>query len=60
MPIFEYSCRTCGFRFEKLQKAGETSPVACPGCGSVEVKKELSPFSAATGAPSAAACFSGG
>jgi putative FmdB family regulatory protein len=54
MPIFEYSCLKCGFRFEKVQQPG----VVCLECGSLEVKKELSAFS--TGASSSSACFSGG
>lgn len=49
MPMFEYSCIACGFRFEKLQKSGEADKVICPACGSAEVKRELSPFSSSTG-----------
>ncbi len=33
MPIYEYQCRKCGFRFEKLQKLSEPPPGKCPECG---------------------------
>ncbi|MBI2354563.1 MAG: zinc ribbon domain-containing protein [Deltaproteobacteria bacterium] len=58
MPIYEYSCRTCGYRFEKVQKSGTEHETTCPNCDSAEVQKELSSFS--TGASSSSACFSGG
>jgi len=59
MPIYEYSCRQCGHRFEKLQKNATEEPVACPSCGSVVVSKEFSSFSS-TGSLSSASCNSGG
>jgi len=72
MPIYEYRCGGCGRRFEELQRLGaDASGVACPACGSAEVAKQLSTFASAVsspsaggampcGAPSAAACGSGG
>jgi putative FmdB family regulatory protein len=59
MPLFEYSCMKCGYRFEKLQKDANVQSAECPLCGSVEVKKELSTFSSG-GSTSASSCFSGG
>ena len=58
MPIFEYVCKKCGNRFEKLQKSGIGEESSCPDCGSAEVKRELSAFSAGTGSESK--CHSGG
>ncbi len=58
MPIFEYVCVSCGRRFEKLLKAGVTDNPDCPVCGSAEVNKQLSTFSA--GASSSADCPSSG
>jgi putative FmdB family regulatory protein len=52
MPMFEYSCNACGFRFEKLQKSAEAGQVDCPACGSADVKKELSTFSSSAGSSS--------
>lgn len=57
MPIFEYSCLKCGFRFEKVQQPGVERETVCLECGSPEVKKELSAFSMGA---SSSACFSGG
>jgi len=55
MPIFEYSCKDCGTRFEKLvRRTGDE--ILCPSCGKDEVAQELSTFAAhANGAPKEAA-----
>jgi len=45
MPIFEYVCRHCGDKFEKIVTT--TSRVECPSCHSEEVEKQLSVFSVA-------------
>jgi putative FmdB family regulatory protein len=42
MPIFEYKCSKCGKEFEKLIFGNQK--VACPGCGSDDVKKKFSVF----------------
>lgn len=42
MPIFEYSCRNCGARFELLVRSADVP--ACPACGSEDLHKELSAF----------------
>ncbi|HBG04077.1 MAG TPA: zinc ribbon domain-containing protein [Geobacter sp.] len=47
MPIFEFTCKGCGNRFEKLQKSDSACQAECPACGSVEVQKEFSTFSSA-------------
>ena len=33
MPIYEYECNHCSFRFEQKQKFSENGPVPCPQCG---------------------------
>ena len=33
MPLYEYQCKKCGFRFEKLQKFSDPPPAKCPECG---------------------------
>jgi putative FmdB family regulatory protein len=60
MPVYEYSCLKCGYRFEKLQKNSSTNESDCPSCGSKEVKRELSTFSSVGSTSSSAGCFSGG
>jgi putative FmdB family regulatory protein len=69
MPLYEYTCRACGKRFEVLQRVGASAEgVTCPACGGAEVGKQFSTFASAAassgpmpcGAPSASACGSGG
>jgi putative FmdB family regulatory protein len=68
MPLYEYTCRSCGEKFEMLQRMGAGSAgVVCPRCGSDEVAKQFSTFASAgsasslpCGAPSASSCGSGG
>lgn len=73
MPLYEYSCRECGRRFEVLQRVGsDGSGVTCPGCGATSVTKQFSTFASAIhgsgsasgpmpcGAANASACGSGG
>lgn len=43
MPIYEYSCKTCGRTVELLQKMGTDKPgVLCPDCGEDALTKVLS------------------
>jgi len=42
MPIFEYTCPSCGLEFEKLVFGNAT--VSCPNCTSGEVVKKFSLF----------------
>ena len=46
MPIYEYICRQCGCEFEKLVPRSGTL-VECEQCGSSDVEKQFSVFSAA-------------
>ncbi|SPJ34785.1 FmdB family zinc ribbon protein [Kushneria phyllosphaerae] len=32
MPIYEYECRACGTRLEKIQKIDAAPLVECPSC----------------------------
>jgi putative FmdB family regulatory protein len=43
MPIFEYRCRECGTKFEKIVSNGATK-VTCAKCSSARVDKLLSVF----------------
>ncbi|MGB9604961.1 MAG: FmdB family zinc ribbon protein [Bryobacteraceae bacterium] len=50
MPIYEYRCRQCGERFEKLvRNASEPSGLSCPSCGGADLALELSVFAAHRG-----------
>ena len=32
MPIYEYECKKCGHRFEKIQKFSDAPETKCPKC----------------------------
>ncbi len=64
MPLYEYKCRSCGHRFELLQRMGEgATEVECPRCGERTAEKLLSTFAASvsgSGPSAAPACGGGG
>ena len=54
MPIYEYACRECDTKFEKLVRSMNSDDAAsCPKCGSPKTARALSLF--AVGAESAKA-----
>lgn len=45
MPLFEFVCSTCNQPFEELLLSSSAiDKVACPVCGSPEIKKKISTF----------------
>ena len=44
MPIFEYRCKDCGKRFEKLVLPNKTGKVTCPKCGKARLEQLISSF----------------
>jgi putative FmdB family regulatory protein len=59
MPIYEYECRACGARMEKLIRNPADVPVVCEKCGAAKPRKALSSFSVARpAAGKGAACKS--
>ncbi len=44
MPIYEYECTGCSFRFELKQSFSEDTTVSCPRCGG-KVQRIFSPVS---------------
>ena len=42
MPIYEYKCKKCHHRFEKIQKFSDPPVTKCPECGGA-VEQLLSP-----------------
>ena len=43
MPIYEYKCRECGDRFEKLVRTSVSEKdVRCPTCDSAVVQRQVS------------------
>jgi putative FmdB family regulatory protein len=41
MPLYEYQCKKCGHRFEKIQKFSDKPIKKCPDCGG-PVEKTIS------------------
>ena len=61
MPLYEYECKKCGHRFEKLvsfSNASKNQP--CPSCKSEESEKLMSTFSTSSVSPSKPCAGSGG
>ncbi len=42
MPLYEYQCKKCGHRFEKIQKFSDKPITKCPECGG-KVEQLISP-----------------
>jgi putative FmdB family regulatory protein len=42
MPIYEYQCKACGHRLEKLQKINATPLSDCPSCEKPELSRLIS------------------
>ncbi|RMF92866.1 MAG: zinc ribbon domain-containing protein [Candidatus Schekmanbacteria bacterium] len=43
MPIYEYQCDDCGFKFEVFKKINENGNEVCPECNSKKVNRLISP-----------------
>jgi putative FmdB family regulatory protein len=41
MPIYEYACENCYYKFEELRQMDD-DPKKCPGCGSNKIKRLIS------------------
>lgn len=42
MPVYEYQCENCQFRFEKFQRFSEGPVTVCPNCGGT-VRRVIQP-----------------
>ncbi len=59
MPIFEFKCKDCGEKFEKLVFSSDKEKIKCPKCNSENVNKVFSVFaSKGTGASCSSTGFS--
>lgn len=63
MPLYEYACRRCGGRFERIRKSAERLDAPeCPACASAETMLVMSvtgKVGSAAAAASAPACEGG-
>ena len=48
MPLYEYECRNCKARFERLVFSDKVE-VTCQKCGSTDLSQLLSTFAVSTG-----------
>ena len=52
MPIYEYTCKKCDAKFEKLVKRmNDDSKVECPECHSTQTARALSVFAVGAEGP---------
>ena len=50
MPLYEYTCQSCGTRFEKLVRSATTpAAIVCPQCASAAVQRAFSTFATSGG-----------
>lgn len=42
MPIYEYSCQSCGHRLEAIQRLADAPLIDCPACNQSSLKKQVS------------------
>lgn len=42
MPIYEYSCQSCGHQLEALQRMSDQPLVDCPACQQPSLRKKVS------------------
>ncbi len=53
VPIYEYACKSCDTRFEKLLKSmNDREKVECPECGSTKTARTMSVFAVTSPTPS--------
>ena len=43
LPLYEYRCKSCGHRFEKIQKVNDAPETACPRCDGELVRPLTAP-----------------
>jgi putative FmdB family regulatory protein len=50
MPLYEYICQDCGYRFDSLRSIKQADePISCIKCSSLHTKRALSVFNAHSG-----------
>ncbi len=58
MPLYEYRCPQCNYRFEKLRRMQDADrDIQCPQCRCEQVERQLSTFAAGGCAPSGSGRF---
>jgi len=61
MPLYEYKCKKCGKRFEKVVSISEADKKPeCPHCSGKDTEKLLSVFAAKSSSSSSSGISGGG
>lgn len=61
MPIYEYTCKDCGKRFEIIRTFKEAdTPIECKSCSSIHTRRVISVFNAQSGSKIIAGSNTGG
>ena len=42
MPLYEYQCKACKHKFERIQKFSDPPPTKCPECGKGKIQQMMS------------------
>ena len=56
MPIYEYTCETCGHTFDHLARTLTDHARTCPKCGKAKLRKGLSSFAPRMATAASRAC----
>jgi putative FmdB family regulatory protein len=49
MPLYEYECRACDKRFDRLTTVAAADDAVCPRCGAVDARRLISVIAGRTG-----------
>ena len=57
MPLYDFKCKSCGYKFEKLVfKEEEIKEIKCPKCQSNNIEKLLTTFRIGSSENSESSC----
>lgn len=56
MPIFDFKCQECGYKFDLMISNANKDQAKCPQCGAEKLQQLLSSFSAPRAGTAVDAC----
>ena len=59
MPIYEYQCKKCGYKFDHLARTLADDAKTCPKCGAKKPAKLISSFSTSEDSSGGSSCPTG-
>jgi putative FmdB family regulatory protein len=58
MPVYEYICKHCGFKFEEYRSFWQSDEeIECPSCGQAAPERQFSAFSSSSSSCSSTSLF---